>query len=288
MKMRNPYSEIEYSKLYSSIISGCELVQYRNIFGVFDSVNQTFKTLPGFTLFDVNFIDVQTFFDFYGIQKAFLLCRKMQDMKLADDKGIFSFEARGLIGFEGLDDEGFWSKLQQSARKDSSRVLRKLHRSGLFAQQTNVVSDIINFVDMHNSLQIDRGFVVPQNFRVAELEALINLQNWLLLKISKDNAVLGYTILAICGDVVDQVFLVYDSAICDSSRFVIYSSLEYAINRLSAANYFMGGGIAENDNLESYKISLGAKKNTAKILKYCAFQAQGYCDGIKLAGARWP
>ena len=222
------------------------------------------------------------------MEKAFLLCREIQKIKSADENGVYSFETRGLIGFEGLNHDDFWPKLQQSARKDSSKVIRKLHRVGVFAEETTEIRDVIDFVSMHNSLQARRGFLVPHKFRIAELQALVNLQNWHLLKISKDGVVIGYTILAVCEDVTDQVFLVYNNQIRDASRFVIYGSLDYAIRGLSVSQYFMGGGIVESDNLERYKLSLGAKKNMARILKYCAFKSKDYFDGIQLEGVRWP
>ena len=49
----------------------------------------------------------------------------------------------------------------------------------------------------------------------------------------------------------------------------------------------MGGGITENDSLEEYKLSLGALKENATVLKY-SYDAPDFEDGLELRGVRWP
>ena len=73
--MKNPYSEIDYCELYGPTNPDCQFVHYGNIFGIFDASTLSFRTLPGFTLFQISMQEIEAFLEFYNIQKAFMLCR---------------------------------------------------------------------------------------------------------------------------------------------------------------------------------------------------------------------
>ena len=63
--MKNPYSEIEYCELYGPTNPGCKFVQSEKIFGILDTAKHSFRTLPGFTLFHISTLEIESFFEFH-------------------------------------------------------------------------------------------------------------------------------------------------------------------------------------------------------------------------------
>ena len=286
--MKNPYSEIDYCELYGPTNPDCQFVHYGNIFGIFDASTLSFRTLPGFTLFQISMQEIEAFLGFYNIQKAFMLCRSVTGQTKKSNSGIFSFEPRGLIGFRGLKSDGFWDELIERARKDSVRALKKRNCGNWSIKCTRDEEDLSEFLSMYKRLNKARGIADLYHFEGDKLRRLLTSPSWHLLKVYFEDFVLGFTIVARHGENVDQVVLVYDQNVRDASRFVVYCSLEFAANNLVAGEYFMGGGITENDSLEEYKLSLGALKENATVLKYCSYDAPDFEDGLELRGVRWP
>lgn len=286
--MKNPYSEIEYCELYGPTSPGCQFVHSGSIFGILDTAKHSFRTLPGFTLFQISMQEIEAFFELHKIQKAFMLCRSVIGQTDKTNSGIFSFEPRGLIGFQGLADNNFWDELKERARKDSVRALKKRNNGNWLTKLTCNDEDLLKFTSMHKRLNKARGIGNVYHFEGNNLRNLLNQPNWHLLKVFSGDSVIGFTMVAYHKGNVDQVALAYDQNIRDASRFVVYCSLEFAANNLVAEDYFMGGGIAENDTLEEYKLSLGALKKYASVVKYCSYDAPDYRDGLQLRGVRWP
>ena len=286
--MRNPYSEIEYCELYGPTSSVCKFVKSGSIFGILDTAEHSFRTLPGFTIFQISIQEIEAFFEFHKIQKAFMLCRSLIGQTDKTNSGIFSFEPRGLIGFQGLADNNFWDELKARARKDSVRALKKRNNGHLLIEFASDDEDLSAFTSMYKRLNKARGIRNIYHFEDNNLRNLLNRPNWHLLKVFLGDCVIGFTIVAYHEGNVDQVALVYDQNVRDASRFVVYCSLEFATKNLFAEDYFMGGGISENDTLEEYKLSLGAQKKYASVVKYCSYDSLDYCDGLQMKGVRWP
>lgn len=286
--MRNPYSEIEYCELYGPTSSGCKFINSGSIFGILDTAEHSFRTLPGFTIFQISIQEIEAFFEFHKIQKAFMLCRSVIGQTDKTNSGIFSFEPRGLIGFQGLADNNFWDELKVRARKDSVRALKKRNNGHLLIEFASGDEDLSAFTSMYKRLNKARGIRDIYHFENNNLRNLLNRPNWHLLKVFLGDCVIGFTIVAYHEGNVDQVALVYDQNVRDASRFVVYCSLEFATKNLFAEDYFMGGGISENDTLEEYKLSLGAQKKYASVVKYCSYDSLDYRDGLQMWGVRWP
>ncbi|MDC0993589.1 hypothetical protein OAS14_04465 [Alphaproteobacteria bacterium] len=286
--MKNPYSEIEYCELYGPTAPGCKFIHSKNIFGILDACKNSFRTLPGFTLFHASTREMEAFFELYKIQKAFILCRSVTGQSTKTKNGIFSFEPRGLIGFEGLTSENFWDELKKRSRRDSVRALKKWKNGKWSIKCTCDDEDLAEFASMYKRLNRARGISDLYHLEDNQLKNLLRHPNWHLLKVFSGNSVIGFTVIAQHEGNVDQVVLVYDHNERDASRFVVYGSLEFAVNDLAADDYFMGGGITENDTLENYKLSLGAQKKHASMVKYCDYNAPDYHDRLELRGVKWP
>jgi len=269
------WHNIHYSQILSSSIAGFEEIYLDpNKYPLFVTTHSRkfkhFSSPPGFLspLTQSHFIDQCN--DLLSLPKStkpLTAYLQFRDNKIEE---IISFLEKNNICYNIderflviLDLESETTMLAKTKRDTRSR-LKKILR---YKYKTTIKYDRL-FSEFYSNIAERNKFSLIYKYNNSDLENISRLNNIIPISIYDENGFyIGGSILGqVNNNICDYILSAYNLNYQNSGRIILWHSVVKA-KELGFKNINLGGGIKNNDSLESYKLSFGGKLKEFYIFK---------------------